>query len=178
MSAPIAFLLVAKYSLSGFPGMGAHTVGSLVMSCCSWRNACWYLESQRKSFPFFSGDAKAAVRVVRPRINHQMYKSLLRKLLSCMSVAGGFIVVMACTLLGSTSIPLWCTRNPKNFPTVTPKAHLNGFMRSLSSRHLSKPFVRQKDDLLWFFTSQQCHPHSPRSLCASCHERLRSWPFL
>ena len=106
MSALIASLLVAKYSLSGFPGMGAHIIGSLVMSCCSWRNACWYLESRRKGFPFFISGAKAAVRAARPEINRQMYESLPRKFLSCVSIAGGFIVVMACTFLGLTSMPL------------------------------------------------------------------------
>ena len=106
MSAPIASLLVAKYSLSGFPGMGAHIIGSLVMSCISWRNACWYLESRRKGFPFFISGAKAAVRAARPGINRRMYESLPMKLLNCVNVAGGCIVIMACTLLGSISIPL------------------------------------------------------------------------
>ena len=113
MSAPIASLLVAKYSLSGFPGMGAHTVGSLVMSCCSWRNACWYLESQWKGFPFFSSGEKAVVRAAKPGINRRMYESLLRKLLSCVSVAGGCMVIMACTLLRSTFIPLGVQEIPE-----------------------------------------------------------------
>ena len=131
MTSPIASLLVAKYSLSGFLGIGAHTVGSLVMSCYSWRNVCWHLESQQKGFPFFNNSVKAAMRAARPEINRRMYESLPRKLLSCVSVVGGFIVVMAYTLLGSTFMPLWWTRNPRNFPAVTPKAHLSGFMRSL-----------------------------------------------
>ena len=88
------------YCLSGFPSMGAQMVGSLVMSCCSWRNACWYLESQRQGFPFFNSGVKATVSVTRPGINRQMYESLPRKLLIRVSVAGGCMVIMACTFLG------------------------------------------------------------------------------
>ena len=82
MSAPIASSLVAKYSLSGFPGMGAHTVGNLVISCCSWRNVYWHLEVQRKDIPFLSSGIKTVVRATRPGMNRWMYESLLRKLLS------------------------------------------------------------------------------------------------
>ena len=54
--------------------------------------------SSRRVFLFCSG-VKTAVRVARLEINYQMYETLPRKLLSCVSVVGGFIVAMACTLL-------------------------------------------------------------------------------
>ena len=42
----------------------------------------------------------------------------------------------------STSIPLSLTRNPNNFPVVTPKVHFYGFNLNLYSLILSKNFLK------------------------------------
>ena len=53
-----------------------------------------------------------------------MYDSLPKKLFSSLCVVGGFIVAMADALAGSTFIPRWYTKKPRNLPAETPKCTL------------------------------------------------------
>ena len=49
------------------------------------------------------------------------------KLYTVFTVLGGSNSIIARTFFGLTSIPLWDTMKPKNFPAVTPNTHLLGF---------------------------------------------------
>lgn len=46
-------------------------------------------------------------------------------------VDGGFIVAIVAALVGSISIHLLWTKNPKNFPVETLNAHFSGFVLNL-----------------------------------------------
>ena len=84
------------------------------------------------------------------------------------------MVVIAVALARSTSIPLSWTRNPKNFPKDTPKAHLWGFILSLKTLHLSNTFLNTLTWSLISSTLQLCHPHSLPARDALCHRIWRS----
>ena len=55
---------------------------------------------------------------------------------------GGCKLLITLIWSGFTSIPLWVTMYPKNFPEPTPKEHLDAFRRSLCSLRNSKMLVR------------------------------------
>ena len=55
---------------------------------------------------------------------------------------GGCKLLMALILSGFTSIPLWVTMYPRNFPDPTPKEHLDAFKRNLCLLRISKMFIR------------------------------------
>ena len=57
---------------------------------------------------------------------------------------------MALILDGSTSIPLSLTKNPNNFPAVTPKVHFYKSNLNLYSLILSKNFLKF---VVWFSLS-------------------------
>ena len=59
------------------------------------------------------------------------------KLYTAFTVLGGSSSNMSRTFSGLTSIPLWDTMKPKNFPAVTPNTHLLGFNFMLYDRRVS-----------------------------------------
>ncbi len=85
--------------------MGAQTVESLVIMSYTFLKACWHLIDQWNGAPFFKSGEKAEVTAARPGINLLIYDSLPKKLFSSLCEVGGFIVAMADSLVGSTSIP-------------------------------------------------------------------------
>ena len=60
------------------------------------------------------------------------------KLCTSLIVLGGSNFIMARIFFALTSIPLWDTMEPKNFPAVIPNAHLLGFSFMLYDRRVSK----------------------------------------
>ena len=64
------------------------------------------------------------------------------KLCTAFTVLGGSSSNMARTFFGLTSIPLWDTMKPKNFPVVTPNMHLLGFSFMLYDQKVSNVFWR------------------------------------
>ena len=50
------------------------------------------------------------------------------------------MVAMVVTLVGSMSIPVLWTKNPRNFLADTPKAHFSRFILNLKILHLSNTF--------------------------------------
>ena len=60
------------------------------------------------------------------------------KLCTSLTIFDGASSIIVRTFSGLTSIPLWDTINPKNFPVVTPNVHLLGFNFILYVRSVSK----------------------------------------
>ena len=58
------------------------------------------------------------------------------KLCIAFTILGGSNSIMARTFSRLTSIPLWDTMKPKNFPAVTPNTHLHGFSFMLYDRRV------------------------------------------
>ena len=98
---------------------------------CTFSKACWHSVDQWNGAPFFRSGAKVEVMAARPGMNLLVYDSFPKKLFSSLCVVGGFIAAMADALVGSMSIPRWCTKKPKNLPAETLNAHLRGFILSL-----------------------------------------------
>ena len=74
------------------------------MISCTFSKASWHSVDQWNGAPFFKSGAKVEVTTIRPRMNLLIYDSFPKKLFSPLCVFGGFIVVMADALVGSTSI--------------------------------------------------------------------------
>ena len=64
---------------------------------------------------------------------------------------GGGVSMTALIWSRLTSIPLWLTMNPKNFPALTPKAHLDGFNFMPTSLVGGRLFVSGVHALLGFY---------------------------
>ena len=75
-------------------------------------------------------------------MNRLMYCSQPKKPLISFSLLDGGISNIALILDGSTSIPLQFTKNPNNFPMVTPNVHFCGFNLNLYSLILLKNFFK------------------------------------
>ena len=74
-------------------------------------------------------------------MNRLMYCSQPKKPLISFSLLGGGISNVALILDGSTFITLSLTRNPNNFPVITPNVHFCGFNLNLYSLILLKEFL-------------------------------------
>lgn len=59
-----------------------------------------------------------------------------------LSVDGGCISMISLTFVGSNSIPLLDTINPKSLPVVTPNTHFFGFSLTLYYSNQSNIFAR------------------------------------
>ena len=116
------------------------------MICCSLRKAAYCNSPHSKPCPFLRYLGKTEVIDAKLGMNFQMLETFPSKLFNSFTVAGGFMVAMAVAFVGSTSIPLLWTRNRKNFPTDTSKAHFSGFILNMKSLHLSKTFL---NNLVW-----------------------------
>ena len=68
-----------------------------------------------------------------------LFKAVILPFKLCISftVLGDPSSIMACTFSGLTSIPLWDTMKPKNFPAVTPNTHFLGFSFMLYDQKVS-----------------------------------------
>ena len=64
------------------------------------------------------------------------------KLWTFLTILGGSNSIMTHIFSRLTSIPLWDTMKPKNFPTVTPNVHLFGFSFILYDQSVSKVSLR------------------------------------
>ena len=118
------------------------------MIYCSLLKAVCYVSSHSKLCPFLSNLVKAEVIDTNLGMNLQIYETFPKKLFNSFTVASGFIVAMAVALVGSISIPLLCTRKPRNFPEDIPNAHLRGFILSLKALHLSNTLFNAWSALL------------------------------
>ena len=62
--------------------------------------------------------------VVNCSMKQAMELILPKKLQTCFSVFGAGMSLLIWTFFGSTSIPLWLTMKPSNFPKLAPKMSL------------------------------------------------------
>ena len=88
-------------------------------------NAFWHSSVHSKDF--FSTRKKGKHLSVALETNLFRAATFPFKLYNAFTVLGGFRSKMARTFSELTSIPLWDTMKPKNFPAVTPNTHLLGF---------------------------------------------------
>ena len=87
--------------------------------------ACWHLVAH--SNDFFNVWKKGRHLSVALETNLFKTATLPFKLCTSLTVFGGANFILAWILSRLTSIPLWDTMNPKNFPAITPNAHFPGF---------------------------------------------------
>ena len=110
----------------------------------SWRNQHWWssqilLDGIEGFLMFFMPYKCLMVLQSKKRRENFVFPATfainLRKKFICQSnlcnsflFDGGLACKIALALFLSTSMPRLCTKNPKKFPAVTPKAHFNGFI--------------------------------------------------
>ena len=139
-----------RYRCMGFPCCGGTRIGgwrrySLMSSKALWNSSFFVCGS------CFLKSLKMGSQVeVSLAMNRLMYYSQPKKPLISFSLLGGGISNMALILDGSTSIPLSLTKNPNNFPAVTPKVYFYRFNLNLYSLILSKNFLKF---VVWFSLS-------------------------
>ena len=89
---------------------------------------------------------------------------------------GGYKLLMALIWSGFTSIPLWVTIYPRNFPDPTPKEHLDAF----KAIYVSPGFQKCSQDLLGvrtpFCSSQPYHRYRPRHFFLTTVQTFLSSP--
>ena len=70
------------------------------------------------------------------------------------------MVTMACTFLGSTSIPLAKTMYPRSLLDLTPKAHFFGFSLTLNASKMVKRFFSSMgfgEDIMYIVFHKDVH---------------------
>ena len=139
---PTTSPMIESYKSKGFPcckgtRMGGYRRNNLISSKAFWHSLFHMCGS------FFLRSLKMCSQVeVSLAMNQLMYCSHPKKTLISFSLLGGGISNMALILDRSTSFPLSLTRNPYNFPAITPKAHFYGFNNNLYSLIFSKNFLK------------------------------------
>ena len=142
--------MMERYRSKGFPCCVGTRIGgwrrySLISSKAFWHSSFHVCGS------FFLRSLKMGSQVeVSLVMNRLMYCSRPKKPLISFLLLGGDISNIALILDGLTSIPLSLTKNPNNFPVVTPKVHFYGFNLNLYSLIHSKNFLKF---VVWFSLS-------------------------
>ena len=110
--------------------------------CLSCWNAITHLSDYSNSFHLCSKRKKGLH--LSADLDMNRFKATIIPVSFCTSLGfrGGCKLLMALIWSGFTSIPLWVTMYPKNFPEPTPKEHLDAFRRNLCSLRISKMLVR------------------------------------
>ena len=110
--------------------------------CLSCWNAITHLSDYSNFFHLCSKRKKGLH--LSTDLDMNRFKATIIPVSFCTSLGfrGGCKLLMALIWSGFTSIPLWVTMYPKNFPEPTPKEHLDAFRRNLCSLRISKMLVR------------------------------------
>ena len=130
--------------------------------CLSCWNATIHSSDYSNSFHLCSKRKKGLH--LSADLDMNRFKAAIIPISLCTSLGfqGGCKLLIALIWSGFTSIPLWVTMYPKNFPKPTPKEHLDAFRRSLCSLRISKMFVRSLRVWTPTCSSQPCHQYRPR----------------
>ena len=110
--------------------------------CLNCWNAITHSSGHSNSFHLCSKRKKCLHMSADPDMNRFKVAIIPVSFCTFLGFEGGFKLLMALIWYGFTSIPLWVTMYPKNFPEPTPKEHLDAFRRSLCSLRISKMLVR------------------------------------
>ena len=110
--------------------------------CLSCWNATTHSSDHSNSFHLSSKRKKGLHLFADLDMNR--FKAAIIPVSFCTSLGfrGGYKLLITLIWSGFTSILLWVTMYPKNFPEPTPKEHLDVFRRSLCSLRISKMLVR------------------------------------
>ena len=110
--------------------------------CLSCWNATTHSSIHSNSFHLCSKRKKGLH--LSADLDMNRFKAVIILVSFCTSLGfrGGCKLLIALIWSEFTSIPLWVTMYPKNFPERTPKEHLDIFRCNLCSLRISKMFVR------------------------------------
>ena len=110
--------------------------------CLSCWNATTHSSIHSNSFHLCSKRKKGLH--LSADLDMNQFKAAIIPISLCTSLGfrDGCKLLMALIWSGFTSILLWVTMYPKNFPKPTPKVHLDAFKRNLYSLRISKMLVR------------------------------------
>ena len=90
-----------------------------------YKNACWHLVVHSNDlFNVRKKGKHLSIALEKNLFNAAVFSF---KLYTSLMIFSSVNYIMACIFSELTSIPFWDTMNPKNFPIVTPNAHLLGF---------------------------------------------------
>ena len=121
----IAACETTKYKQSSSLGLDGLSNGRDERYTFKFSNAFWH--SSIHSNDFFKVQKKGrhlSIAFVTNLFNDAI---LPFRLYTSLTIFSGVSSIIARTFSGLTSIPLWETMNPRNFPAVTPNAHLLRF---------------------------------------------------
>ena len=110
--------------------------------CLSYWNATTHSSNHSNYFHLCSKRKKGLHLSTDLDMNRFKTAIILVSLCTSLGFRGCCKLLIALIWCGFTSIPLWVTMYPKNFPKPTPKEHLDVFKHNLCSLKISKTLVR------------------------------------
>ena len=110
--------------------------------CLSCWNATTHSLDHSNSFHLCSQRKKGLHLSADLDMNRFKAAIILASFCTSLGFRGGCKLLMTLIWSGFTSILLWVTMYPKNFPKPTPKEHLDAFSHNLCSLKISKILVR------------------------------------